>query len=87
MIIQLNPTIDVLTPFGDATALFMIDYGLDVNQVFLCRFKGGILRNFYMEQVRPYNNPMNESGWDVEPFDTVKKIPAGAKRNTDFLKK
>lgn len=37
MIHQLNPTIDVSTPLGDATAIMIIDYGLDVNSVFMCR--------------------------------------------------
>lgn len=89
MILQLSPSMDVLTPLGDGTALFLLDYGLDVNPVFLVRFKGGILKSFYSEQVRPYNNPMNEEGWDVEPFDNdkVKCIPPGAKRNTNFKKK
>ena len=110
MIHQLNPTIDVSTPLGDATAIMIIDYGLDVNSVFMCRMPGGEPKHFYSDQIRIYDNPMNGKGFDVDKDwfekldqkfkgqvdkifnkqagdDIVHKIPANAKRNTDFLKK
>lgn len=33
MMLQLNPTIDVATPFGDGEAIMVIDYGVNVNTV------------------------------------------------------
>jgi hypothetical protein len=73
MIPQLNPTIDVLTPLGDGTAMFIIDYGPDVNTVWLVRFKGGVVKHLYSDDIRVYDNPMNGQGWDVEPFKSKSK--------------
>lgn len=87
MILQLNPSIDVLTPNGEGTAIFIIDYGLEVNTVWVVRHKGGKLLHYYSDDVRVYANPMDGKGWDIENFDTITKLPTGAKRNTDFLKK
>lgn len=110
MIHQLNPPIDVSTPLGDATAIVIIDYGLDVNSVWMCRMPGGEPKHFYSDQIRIYDNPMNGKGFDVDKDwfkkmdqtfkdqldkifnkkagdDIVHKLPANAKRNTDFLKK
>ena len=86
MILQLNPTIDVLTPNGDGTAMFIIDYGPDVNSVWLVRHQGGKVLHYYSDDVRVYGNPMNGKGWDVDAFEKVKRIPAGARRKTDFAK-
>lgn len=87
MIHQLNPTIDVLTPLGDGEAIMIIDYGINVNTVWVVRFNGGRIKHIYSDDIRIYGNPMNGKGWDIEKFDTVTKLPPGAKRNTDFLKK
>ena len=65
MILQLNPTIDVLTPKGKAEAIIIIDYGVNVNSVWLCRMEGGKVLHFYSDDVRIYGNPMNGNGWDV----------------------
>jgi len=81
MMLQLNPTIDVKTPLGDGEAFFIIDYGVNVNTVWVCRMAGGEVKHFYSDDIRIYDNPMNGSGWDV-----VTKIPPTAKRNMDFLK-
>lgn len=83
MILQLNPTIDVKTPLGDAEAFFIIDYGVNVNTVWVCRMSGGEIKHFYSDDVIIYDNPMNGNGWDI---DIVTKLPKNAKRNTDFLK-
>jgi len=86
MIHQLNPTMEVHTPLGDGEALFIIDYGLNVNTVWVVRFKGGVIKNLYSDDIRIYDNPMNGNGWDVERLDEIiTKIPSGAKRNTDFI--
>jgi hypothetical protein len=66
--LQLNPTIDVKTPLGDGEALIVIDYGINVNTVWLVRLKGGIIKHFYSDDVLIYDNPMNGSGYDVGDF-------------------
>ena len=86
MIHQLNPTMEVHTPLGDGEAMFIIDYGLNVNTVWVVIFKGGVIKHLYSDDIRIYGNPMNGDGWDVERLDEIiTKIPPGAKRNTDFL--
>ena len=86
MIHQLNPTMEVHTPLGDGEALFIIDYGLNINTVWVVRFKGGVIKHLYSDDIRIYGNPMNGEGWDVERLDEIiTKIPPGAKHNTDFL--
>jgi hypothetical protein len=86
--LQLNPTIEVHTPLGDGEALFIIDYGINVNTVWVVRFPLGIIKHIYSDDIRVYGNPMNGSGWDVERLDyVVDKLPKNAKRKTDFLNK
>lgn len=87
MIHQLNPTMDVHTPLGDGEALFMIDYGINVNTVWVVRFSGGVIKHLYSDDIRIYGNPMNGDGWDVEKLDKkYPRIPPGAVRKMDFLK-
>jgi len=87
MMLQLNPTIPVLCKgHGDGEAFIVADYGPDVNSVYYVRFPGGIIKHFYSDDVRIYGNPMNGKGWDVDSFDSIKKLPAGAQRSTKFLK-
>lgn len=86
--LQLNPTIEVHTPLGDGEAIFIIDYGINVNTVWVVRLDKGEIKHFYSDDVRIWGNPMNGKGWDIERLDEiVTKIPPTAKRNTDFLKK
>lgn len=88
MMLQLNPTMEVHTPLGDGEAMFIIDYGVNVNTVWVVRLPKGVIKHFYSDDIRVYDNPMNGNGWDVERLDEiVKKLPKGAKRNTDFLNK
>ena len=85
MIHQLNPTIDVHTPLGDGEAMFIIDYGLNVNTVWVIRFDGGIIKHIYSDDIRIYDNPMNGKGWNIERLDDiVTKLPKNAKRKMDF---
>jgi len=87
MMLQLNPTIDVHTPIGDGEAIFIIDYGINVNTVWAVRLKGGVVKHFYSDDIRIWGNPMNGEGWDCEKLDGMhKRFPAGAKHNMDFLK-
>ena len=66
MMLQLNPTISVKTPKGDAEAIIIIDYGVNVNSVWLCRMKSGKVLHFYSDDILMYDNPMNGKGWDIE---------------------
>ena len=85
MILQLNPTIDVNTPLGDAEAILIIDYGVNVNTVWVCRMDRGVVKHFYSDDIRVYDNPMNGNGWDVDRIDDkVSKLPKGLKRKMDF---
>lgn len=65
--LQLNPTIDVRTPLGDAEAIILIDYGVNVNTIWVCRMKGGEVKHFYSDDIRIYGNPMDGDGWDLKP--------------------
>jgi len=88
VMLQLNPTIEVHTPLGDGEALFIIDYGINVNTVWIVRFPKGIIKHLYSDDIRVYGNPMNGKGWDVEILDDiVDKLPKNLKRNMDFLTK
>jgi hypothetical protein len=66
MIHQLNPTIDVKTPLGDGEAIFLIDYGVNTNTVWVCRMNGGEVKHFWSDDIKIYGNPMNGKGWDVD---------------------
>lgn len=76
MILQLNPTLEVHTPLGDGEAILVIDYGLNVNTVWLVRFAGGVIKHFYSDDIRLWGNPMKGKGWDVERINEITtKIP------------
>jgi hypothetical protein len=92
MIIQLNPTIPVFAKqHGEGEAIMIIDYGINVNTVWVVRFSGGAVKHFYSDDILVYGNPMDGNGWDIDipdnwKKDTIKKLPKTAKRNTSFLK-
>lgn len=66
MFLQLNPTLPVATKkHGDGEAFLVIDYGPDVNPVFVVRLPGGVVKSFYSDDIRLYGNPMNGKGFDV----------------------
>ncbi len=67
MILQLNPTIPVYAKkHGDGNAILVIDYGHEVNTVWVVRFSGGIVKHFYSDEVLIYGNPMDGKGWDIK---------------------
>lgn len=69
MMLQLNPSIAVsCKSHGDGDAIIVIDYGLDVNTVWVVRFPNGEIKHFYSDDIRIYGNPMEGRGWDVK-FD------------------
>lgn len=53
-----NP-IAVHTPLGEGKAIFLLDYGFDVNSVWKVRLVDGSVRNFYDDDIRIFPNPMN----------------------------
>lgn len=66
MIYEFRSPIPVHTPLGDGDALLLIDYGVDVNTVWVVRLSKGIVKHFYSEDIRIWGNPMNGDGWDVD---------------------
>lgn len=69
MILQLNPTIPVACrEHGDGEAYLIIDYGINVNTVWVVRLPGGIVKHFYSDDIRIYGNPMDGQGWDIKEF-------------------
>lgn len=91
MMLQLNPTLPVVCKdHGDGEAIMIIDYGVNVNTIWVVRLPGGFIKHFYSDDIRVYDNPMNGYGWDVDTSEwenKVTKLPKGAKRNMDFLNK
>lgn len=71
MIHELKTPIAVRTPHGDGNAILFIDYGLNVNSVWVVRLKGGVIKHYYSDDIRIYGNPMDGEGWDVDspPYD------------------
>ena len=63
---EFKSPIPVHTPHGYGNALILIDYGLNVNSVWLVRLKGGEVKHYYSDDIRVYDNPMNGSGFDVD---------------------
>ena len=65
-LLQLNPTLPVWTPLGDGEAIALIDYGPNVNTVWLVRLAGGVVKHIWSDDIRLYGNPMDGHGWDVQ---------------------
>lgn len=66
MIHEFKAPIPVHTPHGEGDALLLIDYGIDVNTVWLVRLKGGVVLHYLSDDIRVYGNPMYGSGFDIE---------------------
>lgn len=66
MIHEFKTPIPVHTPHGEGNAILLIDYGIDVNTVWLVRLKGGVVKHYYSDDILVYGNPMNNKGWDIE---------------------
>jgi hypothetical protein len=73
MIHEFKPPICLHTPHGQGEAYLLIDYGLNVNTVWVVRLKGGTVKHYYSDDILIYDNPMNGNAWDVEIPDTWKK--------------
>lgn len=73
MIHEFPTPIAVHTPHGVGQAFLFIDYGINVNSVWVVRLKGGKVLHYYSDDIRIYDNPMNGEGWDVDLPDDWKK--------------
>ena len=73
MIHEFPTPITVHTPHGVGQAFLFIDYGINVNSVWVVRLKGGKVLHYYSDDIRIYDNPMNGEGWDVDLPDDWKK--------------
>jgi len=62
---EFNTPLDVKTPHGDGQAILLIDYGLNVNSVWLVRLNGGRVKHYYSDDIQIYDNPMNGRGYDI----------------------
>jgi hypothetical protein len=73
MIHEFHTPIPVHTPHGEGEAYLLIDYGVNVNSVWLVRLAGGHVKHYYSDDIRIYDNPMNKKGWDIEIPEQWKK--------------
>lgn len=72
---QFPTPIAVHTPHGDGDAILFIDYGLNVNSVWVVRLNGGKVLHYYSDDIRIWGNPMDGKGFDVDmPKDWEKII-------------
>lgn len=51
---------------GRGTALMVIDYGYNVNTVWVVRLSGGVVKHFLSDDIRIYGNPMDGYGLDID---------------------
>lgn len=65
MIHEFKTPLPVHTPHGEGEAILLIDYGIDVNTVWLVRLKGGVVKHYYSDDILLYGNPMNGKGFDI----------------------
>lgn len=72
-ILEFKTPIAVHTPHGVGNALLFIDYGLNVNSVWVVVLSGGHVKHYYSDDIRVYGNPMDGNGWNVEIPDNWKK--------------
>jgi hypothetical protein len=45
--------------------MLIIDYGVNVNSVWVVRLRGGAVKHYYSDDITIYGNPMDGFGWDV----------------------
>lgn len=66
MIHEFRTPIAVQTPHGEGEAILFIDYGVNVNSVWVVRLEGGKVLHYYSDDIRIWGNPMNGKGWDTK---------------------
>ena len=64
--LELRTKIPVFTPHGPGEALIVIDYGIDVNTVWVVRLHGGVVKHYYSEDIRIGENQMENRGKDLD---------------------
>jgi hypothetical protein len=57
-IVRIEPTIDVDTPLGIGRAVFLIDYGLDTNTIWVVRLSNGKVKHIESEDILILPNKM-----------------------------
>lgn len=61
-----NP-IQVHTEHGEGLCIAWIDYGINVNTVWMVRLRGGHIKHYDSSDVRMYGNPMiSNNGYDLD---------------------
>ena len=73
MIHEFKTPLWVHTPHGEGQAILIIDYGLNVNSVWLVRLSGGKVRHYDSNDIRVLDNPMNGNGFDLDIPESWKK--------------
>jgi hypothetical protein len=59
MILQLSPPIWVITPLGSGCALFIVDYSININSVWIVRLDAdGNIKHFESNSIFVQANPM-----------------------------
>ena len=66
MIHEFKTPLPVHTPHGEGAAILIIDYGIDVNTIWLVRLEGGLIKHYNSDDIRVYGNPMHGKGFDIE---------------------
>lgn len=66
MIHEFKTPLPVHTPHGEGEAILIIDYGIDVNTIWLVRLRGGFIKHYNSDDIRVYGNPMHGAGFDIE---------------------
>ncbi len=87
MILQLNPSIPVYCrKHGDGEAILIIDYGPDVNTIWVVRLPKGIIKHFYSDDIRVYANPMLGNGYDVPDLPDWYPEMKGVRKDNRHIK-
>jgi hypothetical protein len=66
MIHEFKTPIPVHTPHGKGEAILIIDYGIDVNTIWLIRLEGGVVKHYDSDDIRVYGNQMKTKGFDIK---------------------
>lgn len=66
MIHEFKTPIPVHTPHGKGEAILIIDYGIDVNTIWLIRLEGGVVKHYDSDDIRVYGNQMKTKEFDIK---------------------
>lgn len=87
MILQLNPPLPVITPYGEAIAHLVIDYGPEENLMWVCFQKNGEIWTFPNPEVRAQENrTFDRKPQDIRDFEnTEKTVTLNRKAQLDLV--